>query len=77
MVAVQSSAILRISDPSDPRGLVITFATGKTYQYFGVPQAVQRALLAAPSKGRFFNEQIRSRYPYRLLSGDSARRRGA
>ena len=72
MIPVSSEAILRISDLSDPRGLVVTFTTGKTYQYFGVPPDVHEALLAAPSKGTFFNQQIRSSYRYRLLSADRA-----
>jgi KTSC domain-containing protein len=67
-VAVASSAILKISEPSDLRGLVVTFTNGNTYQYLGVPDAVHRAFLAAPSKGTFFNEEIRGPYRYRLIS---------
>jgi hypothetical protein len=72
MIPVSSEAILRISDPADPRGLVVTFTTGKTYQYFEVPPEVHRAFLAASSKGTFFNEQIRGFYRYRLLSAGRA-----
>lgn len=68
MIPVSSDAIVSISDLSDPRGLVVTFTTGKTYRYFGVPPEVHRAFLAAASKGTFFNEEIRGPYRYRLLS---------
>lgn len=44
--------------------LEIRFRSGGIYRYFDVPARVHRALLAAPSKGRFFNERIRDAYRY-------------
>jgi len=38
------------------------FRTGGVYRYFGVPRNVYAALIAAPSKGRFFNTQIKPTY---------------
>jgi hypothetical protein len=38
------------------------FRTGGVYRYFGVPPNVYAALIAAPSKGRFFNMQIKPTY---------------
>ena len=43
--------------------LDIVFTTGRAYRYFAVPATVHEGLLAAPSKGRYFNEVIRPRYP--------------
>jgi len=40
---------------------------GAIYLYFGVPEAVYQELLAATSKGRYFNCQIRSRFRYTCL----------
>jgi hypothetical protein len=39
---------------------------GKRYIYAGVPEALYKALCAAPSQGAFFNRFIRDRFPYRL-----------
>jgi KTSC domain len=40
---------------------------GAVYQYFNVPSAVHQSLWAAPSKGRYFNQAIRGRFPFRLI----------
>ena len=43
------------------------FSRGAVYEYFSVPLTVYEALLAAPSKGRYFNQAIRGGFWYRLL----------
>ena len=56
--------------------LWITFVTGRRYVYAAVPQAVFDAFKAAPSRGAFFNREIRDRYAYREITrgeGDSGR----
>lgn len=45
--------------------LAITFTSGRTYDYYGVPQYVYNGLLAAGSKGEYFNDNIRDQYGYR------------
>jgi hypothetical protein len=47
--------------------LELEFCNRAIYQYFGVPAAVHQALLDASSKGRYFNQAIRGRFPYRLI----------
>jgi KTSC domain len=42
--------------------LEVEFRTGGVYQYFGVPRESYVALMAAMSKGRFFNTQIKPAY---------------
>lgn len=37
------------------------------YQYFGVPERVFQDLVQAESKGAYFNQNIRDRYPYNLI----------
>ena len=44
--------------------LFLTFKTGYTYCYYNVPESVYKEMLAAPSKGRFYNERIKDQYPY-------------
>jgi hypothetical protein len=48
--------------------LVVTFVTGRIYEYSNVPVETYRAFRSAFSKGKFFNEQIRDRYDCRELT---------
>jgi len=64
-----SSVIRRFRYDAARRELTITFVSGKVYVYRDVPEAVVRQLTAAPSKGQFFNENIRDRYAYAEVSG--------
>ena len=52
--------------------LQLEFRSRALYQYWGVPRAVHEALLDAPSKGRFFNQAIRGRFPFCRLSPSQA-----
>ncbi|MCF6426815.1 KTSC domain-containing protein [Amycolatopsis tucumanensis] len=38
------------------------------YRYLGVESAIYRALLAAESKGGYFQARIRDRYPHERLA---------
>jgi len=67
MPAVDSSAILRIRYQPQGGTLLVTFVSGKTYAYDGVPAPIYEAFLAAESHGTFFNDHIRDRYPYRAV----------
>jgi len=42
--------------------LEIEFRSGAIYRYRGVPTDVYDGLLAAPSKGRFFQSRIRGKF---------------
>lgn len=57
---VSSSAISRIEWSGGT--LSIWFHQSGRYDYYGVPDSVYQAFLAAPSKGTFFNIHIRDRY---------------
>lgn len=47
--------------------LRVTFVSGRTYVYAGVPPSIAADFEAAESKGRFFNAAIRDRYPFREI----------
>jgi hypothetical protein len=60
-IPVESSMIDSIG--FEKNVLEVRFRNGGLYQYIDVPESVSALLMQAPSKGRFFNEQIRGRYP--------------
>jgi len=64
MPDVTSTAIVRIDYNAPARELEVTFITGKTYTYFGVPGDVYGRFVTANSKGQFFNEYIRDQYNF-------------
>jgi lysyl-tRNA synthetase class 2 len=66
---VRSAAILEIDYNAERAKLLVRFVSGERYVYVGVPGEVCRSFCEAPSKGRFFQAQIRDRYPYNRLDG--------
>ena len=44
--------------------LEIHFRNGRVYHYANVPVSIYRGLMAAQSKGRFFNALTRDKYQY-------------
>lgn len=64
---VDSTAIRDISYDDNHGKLFVTFHDGDEYVYVGVPGEVCRSFLDAPSKGGFFAEEIRDRYPFNKL----------
>lgn len=63
------STVIRnyLYDPANGE-LWITFVTGRRYVYAAVPQAVFDAFKTAPSRGVFFNREIRDRYACREIT---------
>jgi hypothetical protein len=59
-----SSVIRDFSYDPETSELWITFVSGRRYVYAGVPQDVFDAFKAAPSRGSFFNSEIRDDYSY-------------
>lgn len=62
------SSLLSSVGYSPQATLDLEFRSGATYRYFAVPAAVVEGLLAAPSKGAFFNRNIRNQYRHLRLS---------
>lgn len=65
---VESTAITDI-DYDDRHGkLLVRFIDGDRYVYVGVPGEVHRSFVEAASKGRYFSEAIRDRYPFNKVT---------
>lgn len=62
MVLLNSSAIRAAVHDENTLVLSITFTSGKTYDYYGVPRARYLGLIGAPSAGEYFNACIRDHY---------------
>lgn len=64
MISVlSSSAISAVGYDAATKQLKIRFVEGHTYDFCGVPESVFDDLLKARSKGVYYNEHIRDRYP--------------
>ena len=59
---VESKALASVGYSKRLRALEIEFRRGGTYRYLGVPPSVHQALLAAESKARFYNTNVRGKY---------------
>jgi hypothetical protein len=66
---VESTAISEIDYDATRTKLLVRFVSGERYVYVGVPGEVHRSFVEADSKGRFFQQQIRDRYPFNRLEG--------
>lgn len=64
---VESSLLASLAYDSD-QTLELLFRSGSRYRYSAVPQTVLEQLLAAESKGAYFNQHIRNRFPYQRLA---------
>jgi lysyl-tRNA synthetase class 2 len=64
---VDSAAISQIDYDAPRAKLLVRFTSGERYVYVGVPAEVSRCFVEAESKGRFFQSQIRDRYPFNRL----------
>ncbi|TGP86007.1 MULTISPECIES: KTSC domain-containing protein [unclassified Mesorhizobium] len=66
-----STSIRQSEYDPDSQILSVWFvASGKRYDYEGVPVEVYTAFRNALAKGRFFNDHIRGQFRYRLISDD-------
>ena len=62
-VAVTSSSLKSFGYDSDHKLLEVEFRSHQVYVYRDVPDWVVERLMAARSKGRYFDAHIRDRYP--------------
>jgi hypothetical protein len=67
MPQVQSQAIAQAEYDPASHTLFLRFVDGDWYAYLDVPAAAYAALVQAPSKGRFFQGEIRDHYDFRRL----------
>ena len=62
--SVRSSNICSVGYEVGIQMLEIEFHSGGIYQYSGVPKDIYRGLMRASSKGSYFHQNIRDRYPF-------------
>jgi len=67
-----SQVIRALAYDADRNELTVGFASGRVYVYSLVPPAVFAALEATASKGAFFNQHVRDRYPFRKAKADGS-----
>lgn len=63
-VDLQSTSLNAATYQDQSAFLELEFRGGVRYRYRGVPEKVYQELLSAESKGRYFNQHIRNRFPY-------------
>ena len=66
--SVESATLAAIGYDETREILQLEFRSHTVYRYFGVPGSVYEELVAASSKGRYFNGTIRGYFPYSLIS---------
>ena len=64
ITAVESTTLAALAYDDAHEILQLEFRSRAIYRYFGVPAPVYEALLAAPSRGEYFNRLIRGSFPY-------------
>jgi len=71
MHEVESSNIAAVGYDSETETLQIRFHSGKTYQFYGVPDNLFEGLLTAESVGKYFAANVRGQYEYKKLDDES------
>ncbi|HEY8337634.1 MAG TPA: KTSC domain-containing protein [Tardiphaga sp.] len=75
-----STAISHLAYDAANRELLVIFTSGRRYLYADVAPELFTAFSHAPSRGAFFNQEVRDRYAYREVTpgsgADRHRRRG-
>jgi KTSC domain len=72
VTAVESTTLVMVCYDDTQDLLQLEFCSRAVYQCFSVPTTVHPSLLDASSKGRYFNQAIRGRFHYRLISDGAA-----
>jgi KTSC domain len=67
LVPVASTLLANVGYDRATSTLDLEFRDGSLYRYSAVSEAIYQGLLAADSKGSYFNRQIRSRFAYTLV----------
>jgi lysyl-tRNA synthetase class 2 len=67
-----SSVIANFDYDPDRAQLTVTFMSGRIYRYFLVPPDCAARFASTESKGGFFNQYIRDKYPCREVTTRAA-----
>ena len=68
VTSVESTALATVGYDEARELLQVEFCGRAIYHYFGVPVTVHQGLLGASSKGNYFNQAIRGRFSFCLIS---------
>jgi hypothetical protein len=60
---VESSNLSEVNHDPHSNTLTVTFRDGHHYLLKDVPERLYKDLLASPSKGKFYGEKLRGKYP--------------
>jgi hypothetical protein len=63
MTAVRSSAIRAVGYDPSRMHMRIVFQQGHSYDFCRVPAHIYHGLMEAPSKGTYYNDHIKDKYP--------------
>lgn len=63
-IHVNSTLLASVAFDSSESLLELEFCDGTTYRYAAVSEPLYKGLLAAESKGAYFNQKIRGQLPY-------------
>ena len=66
--AIESTVLASIAYDEPNQLLFVEFRGGAVYGYFEVPLTIHQGLLAAPSKGAYFNRFIRAHFSFTRLT---------
>jgi hypothetical protein len=66
-VLLNSTLLASLTYDVNESFLQLELCDGAIYRYFAVPKDIVNGLLAADSKGSYFNRQIRSHFRYTRL----------
>jgi hypothetical protein len=66
-IPVKSTLLASVLYHADQSILDLEFCDGSIYRYFAVPTTVLNQLLAADSKGSFFNRHVRNCFQHTCL----------
>ena len=61
-VPIESRALAAVGYSKRLRALEIEFRNGAIYRYLDVPRSAHKGLMNAPSKARFYHQNIRGKY---------------
>lgn len=48
--------------------VVVTFHTGRAYEYRGIEQSLVKEWMSAPSQGSFFSNFVKNKFPYKEIA---------
>jgi hypothetical protein len=65
VASVESTCLTDVFYNGDTNDLTVSFASGGTYTYSGVPAEVAQGLVSAPSKGKYMHAAVLGKYSFR------------